>query len=262
VLSLLSSQSPARVLDFHVRVAPRPGATERVLAMLDECGIDQAVACAGGIVDLETLSRQIIDGSYVTSGADNDAVLAACAGSEGRLVPFFFANPHEPAERYEKQAAEFRGLEISPAVHGIPLDDPRVALLAEIAAEARHPVYVACIIRPGCGVADLSALARRHPATTFVAGHSGTGNIDFHAITVIEDQPNIMLETSGGYTTVIADALRRLGPQRVLFGSEAPLQHPAVELTKYREAGTAPADWALVSWDNAARLLGYEKEQT
>jgi predicted TIM-barrel fold metal-dependent hydrolase len=247
------------VLDFHVRLAPRPGARERLLATLDECGLARAVVCAGGTIDLDRLSRQLIEGGHVETDADNDAVLDACAGTGGRLVPFFFANPHRPAEAYRKRAAEFRGLEISPAVHGVGLTDRRVAGLVGVAAESGHPVYVVCLDRPGAGVADLVRLSRTFPQVDFVLGHSGIGNIDLYALTLIRDEPNIVLETSGGYTCVAGAALSRLGAGRVVFGSEYPLQHPAVELAKFQALRLPPAQWRQVAWDNAHRLLGDEK---
>ncbi|MFI9583676.1 amidohydrolase family protein [Streptomyces sp. NPDC052236] len=248
------------VLDFHMRLAPRAGARERLLSTLEDCGLQRAVVCAGGTMDLEALSRQIVEGGHVKSDADNDAVLAACQGTEGRLVPFFFANPHRAPGPYRSRAAAFRGLEISPAVHGVALGDPRVAALVEVAADFAHPVYVVCLDRRGAGVADLVALARRFPHVSFVLGHSGIGNIDLYALTLIEDEPNMVLETSGGYTCVAQAALRRLGAGRVVFGSEYPLQHPAVELAKFQALRLAAAQWRQIAWDNAHRLLGEEKQ--
>lgn len=247
------------VLDFHVRLAPRPGAGERLVSTLDECGLERAVVCAGGTIDLDRLSRQLIEGGHVESDADNDAVLATCVGTDGRLVPFFFANPHRPAEAYRSRAAEFRGLEVSPAVHGVSLTDPRVAELVGVAAEFDHSVYTVCLDRPGAGVADLVGLARGFRQVNFVLGHSGIGNIDFYALTLIRDEPNILLETSGGYTCVAEAAVNRLGAERVVFGSEYPLQHPSVELAKFQALRLPPEQWQQVAWDNAHRLLGEEK---
>jgi predicted TIM-barrel fold metal-dependent hydrolase len=247
------------VLDFHVRLVPRSGARERLLAALDDCGLERAVVCAGGTIDLDRLSRQLVTGGHVETDADNDAVLAACEGTDGRLVPFFFANPHRAPASYRARAVEFRGLEVSPAVHGVGLADPSVAALVDVAAAFGHPVYVVCLARPGAGVADLVALARRFPQVNFVLGHSGIGNIDFYALVLIEDEPNIFLETSGGYTCVAEAALRRLGADRVLFGSEYPLQHPAVELAKFQALRVPPEQWRRVAWDNAHRLLGEDK---
>jgi hypothetical protein len=247
------------VFDFHARLAPRTGAVDDLVAMLDACGINRAALAAGGTIELSTLSRQLVDGGHVETDADNDAVLAACARSGGRFVPFFFANPHRPADWYAKRANDFRGLEISPAVHGVPLTDDRTAALVAAAVSIGHPVYVVCLIRQGCGVADLVKLATDHPDGTFVLGHCGTGNIDFHAVELIADQANILIETSGGYSTVLRAALHRLGPDRLLFGSEYPLQHPNVELAKFDAVSVPPADWALVGWQNAHRLLGLEE---
>ncbi|MET0491975.1 MAG: amidohydrolase family protein [Actinoplanes sp.] len=247
------------VFDFHARLAPVPGAVERLLATLDASGIERAALCAGGTIDLHQLSRQLVQGGHVTTDPDNDAVLTACRGSGGRLVPFYFANPHRPAQEYEKRAADFHGLEVSPAVHGVPIADPRTSDLVEVAAAVGHPVYIVCLIREGSGVRDLAALASRFPGTTFVLGHSGTGNIDFDAIDVIAPVPNIMVETSGGYSSVLAEALRRLGAERLLFGSEFPLQHPDVELAKFRAVGLTPQQWARIAWHNAHRVLNLEE---
>lgn len=254
-----TAQTAQPVMDFHVRLAPRPGARARLLATLDECGLERAVVCAGGTIDLDRLSCQLIEGGYIESDADNDAVLAACEGTDGRLVPFFFANPHRGPAVYRARAAAFRGLEISPAVHGVALVDPRVGALVDVAATAGHSVYVVCLARPGAGVADLVTLARRFPQVNFVLGHSGIGNIDFYALALIEDEPNVFLETSGGYTSVAGAALRRLGAERVLFGSEYPLQHPSVELAKFQALRLPPEQWRQVAWDNAHRLIGEEK---
>jgi predicted TIM-barrel fold metal-dependent hydrolase len=247
------------VFDFHARLAPRPGALDDLVATLDGCGIDRAVLAAGGTIDLSTLSRQLVDGGFVRTDPDNDAVLAACAASRGRFVPFFFANPHRPVTDYEKRAADFRGLEISPAVHGVPLTAARTDALVRAAVAVGHPVYVVCITRPGCGVADLVGLATAYPDATFVLGHTGIGNIDFHAVELIADRPNILVETSGGYSSVLATALRLLGPARLLFGSEYPLQHPDVELAKFDAVRIAADDWARIGWHNAHRILGLQE---
>jgi len=246
------------VFDFHARITPAADAADRLLAMMDSYGIERAAVSAGGILRIDTLSRQLTDGGYVTTDADNTAVLEACSHSRNRLVPFYFANPHRAAELYQEQSALWQGLEISPAVHGIGLTDVRIRALVEIATQLRHPVYTVCLQRTGCTVSDLVALAAEVPAGTFVLGHAGIGNIDFHALNLIADQPNVLVETSGGYTTVAQAALDRLGRHRVLFGTEYPMQHPAVELAKFAALGLEPECWHEIAWRNAHRVLGQE----
>jgi predicted TIM-barrel fold metal-dependent hydrolase len=117
-------------------------------------------------------------------------------------------------------------------------------------------VYTVCLERPGSTVTDLVKLAVAFPDTTFVLGHAGIGNIDLYAVELIAPHANVLLETSGGYTCVAQAAVRRLGADRVLFGSEAPIQHPEVELTKLRHIGLSDEDWHRITWRNACRLLG------
>ena len=243
------------IFDFHARLAPRPGSADRLLATLDTCRIDRAAVAAGGTIDLGRLSRQLVEGGHVDTDPDNDAVLAACAGSAGRLLPFYFANPRRGGQPYRERAAEFVGLEISPAVHGVQLADRRVAELVAVAGAAGHPVYIVCLSRPGSGVADLAALAERFAEVTFVLGHSGVGNIDFYAVDLVAPRPNVLVETSGGYTSVLRAALDRLGPDRVLFGSEYPLQHPSVELAKFAALDLPADQWRRVGWENAIHVL-------
>lgn len=246
------------VFDFHARLGGGPRAVDRLLATMVECGIDRAAVSAGGMIDLDVLSCQVVTGGFVDTDADNDAVLAACQDVPGRLVPFFFGNPHRDAKHYRSRAGEFRGLEISPAVHGMPLSDPRTVDLVEVAAELGHPVYVVCLGRPGVGATDLAQLAQRYPTVTFVLGHCGFVGIDVYALSCVASTPNIVAETSGCYTHVARVAIERLGVDRVVFGTEFPLQHPSVELAKLQALHLDPNHWQAVAWQNAHRLLGEE----
>lgn len=247
-----------RVFDFRARVAARPGALDRLLTTMDDWGIDRAAATAGGVVDPDRLAAQVILGGHVETDADNEAALTACEKSGGRLVPFYFGNPHAGGAEYRDTGHRFRGLEISPAVHGVPLHDDRTHALVAQAALFAHPVYVVCLGRPGVGVADLVRLAGRYPEVTFVLGHCGFVGIDLYALNTVRPVPNIVAETSGCYTGVARAALERLGPERVLFGTEYPLQHPSVELAKIAALQLPEETWHRVAWANACRLLGEE----
>jgi len=248
------------VLDFHMRLGPQPTAAGKLLDLMGQCRIDRAVVCAGGTIALDQLSTQLVDGGYVKTDANNDAVLAGCAETAGRLVPFYFSNPHRASEEYRSRAAEFRGLEISSAVHGVALADQRVAELVSVASDVNHPIYVVCLPRPGAAVIDLVHLANQFPQAQFVLGHSGIGNIDLHALNLVAPHANISIETSGGYTCVLHAALNRLGEDRVLFGSEYPLQHPTVEFAKFAVLNLTPECWQKVAWRNGHRLIGEDAD--
>jgi hypothetical protein len=149
-------------------------------------------------------------------------------------------------------------MEISPAVHGVGLTDPRTRALVDVAAEFGHPVYVVCLGRGGAGVTDLVRLARAYPGVTFVLGHCGFVGIDLYALNVVRPEANIVAETSGCYTGVAVAAVERLGADRVLFGTDYPMQHPSVELAKLHALGLTEEARDKITWRNAHRLIGEE----
>jgi predicted TIM-barrel fold metal-dependent hydrolase len=244
------------IFDAHCRLAKGPDPCGRMLSTMDQWGIELAVVSGGGVLDLDTLARQVVHGGGVTRDADNDAVLAVCGLSGGRLLPSYFANPHGDQADYLATASEFVAVEISPAVHGVPLSDPRTAAVVAAAASVGHPVYVVCLPRPGDTVADLVNLARRFPSATLVLGHLGTHLIDSYAVDLVSEVDNVLIETSGGFSVTLRVALERLGPSRLLFGTESPHQHPSVELAKYTALELPAAAWRQIAWDNAHRLFG------
>jgi hypothetical protein len=252
-------REPGEVVDFHVRLPPRPDAGKALLAGMDRLGIATSVVVAGGLVRPEVLSRQLRDGGFVTGEVDNASVLSLAEASGGRLVPCYFGNPHGGLSAYRSDGSAYVGLELSPAVHGIRLDSSIVADFLSVAGELGHWVYTVCINRPGCDVPTLAAVAARYPEVTFVLGHLGYGNIDYHGMSLVAGHSNVVVETSGGYSSVLACAIAELGSDRVLFGSEHPLQDPRVELTKVDVLDLPPAQRAAVLGGNARRLL---KEET
>jgi uncharacterized protein len=255
----MNARPPAGpIFDFHARLLPRAGAIEDLLTTMDACGVARAAVSAGGLLSLEHLSAQIVQGGFCEVDADNEWVRRHCAASGGRLVPFYFANPHAGPGPYRSAAPSFRGLELSPAVHGVGFDDARTAALVEIAAQMGHPVYVVSLARAGSRTEDLVALARAYPQVTFVFGHCGFIGIDAAGIAAVAPHPNIVAETSGCFTYTARLAMQQLGAERVLFGTEHPLQHPRVELAKFACLNLDPPQWRAVAWSNAHRLLNEE----
>jgi phenylacetate-CoA ligase len=238
------------VVDFHARLTPGDGEPGRLLAAMDAAGIDRAAVCAGGLLALDRLATQINDGGRAEVAADNEGVRQACERTGGRLLPFYFADPVRDVAAYRKNAVDFRGLEISPAVHGGRLDDPEVDELVGIAEAAGHPVYVVTVAHPGGRPADLVELAARFPRVTFVWGHCGHIGFDIAGLHTIAASMNVLAELSGCLTITARLAVTRLGARRVLFGTEYPLQQPEVELCKVAALGLDPlnntvmGDWA------------------
>lgn len=247
-------------MDAHAHLRLGPGEVERLLAMMDRCGIESTVVIAGGTITPELLSIHYTRGGTLDVDVDNAGVLAACQRSHGRLLPFYFANPLRGAAPYIEAAADFHGLKLAPIVHGVPFSDPRVRDLVAAAAEFQHPTYLHCLPHAGFGVSDVIDLAKAIPDAQIILGHGGLGHADFHGISLIAKQPNIYFETSGSFSASTRFAWQTLGADRVLFGSEYPLQDPRVELTKMEALELPADDYRRIMGDNMRGLLALGQE--
>jgi hypothetical protein len=106
---------------------------------------------------------------------------------------------------------------------------------------------------------SIEEVAVNFPQTKVVFGHMGHGNVVYinASIDIACRRPNVYLETSGmPMHTKIREAVERVGPERVLYGSDAPFHHPAVEQLKVQLSGLGQADVERVLGGNAAALYG------
>jgi predicted TIM-barrel fold metal-dependent hydrolase len=90
--------------------------------------------------------------------------------------------------------------------------------------------------------------------------HLGSNTDDFRAHQQVVYQlaryPNVFADTSAvRQYDYIVEAIKRAGPQKLLFGSDGPWLHPGVEIEKIRLLGLPPEKEALILGGNVLRLL-------
>lgn len=240
------------IVDFHTHVDDVPALgwhlpIRTVLDQLDEAGVDRAVVMT--IVDAPALRPEALD-----------ELAETCASAGGRLYPFARVHPwYERAPELLARALDelgYRGVKL----HGVstlahPGEEP-VARLLRIAAERGAPVMFHSGDDPFTTPWELADAARAVPDATVVLAHIGGYGHTEDAIAVAEALPNVYLDTSAmPYPRAIGAAVRRLGADRVLFGSDAPGCPVPLELAKVRLAGLTDRQLELVLGANALRLL-------
>lgn len=102
---------------------------------------------------------------------------------------------------------------------------------------------------------DLAALAGRHSGAAIVCGHAG-GNWEL-GIRAVRARPNVLVDLGGSDPTIgfVEMAVRELGAERILFGSDVPGRSFASQLTKVQVAGITPDARRLILGENLRRLL-------
>jgi len=190
----------------------------------------------------QTLHENGIEGAVVFH-PDNAYVRQVVASVRG-VYGLVWANPRLP--NYLEETLRFLddplflGVKLHPLLDAYHPNDPAVHPLIEALIERDLPV----LIHSGHPIFTLpwsiEELIVNFPTAKVILGHMGHGNIIYinAAIDIAARHPNVYLETSGmPMHTKVAEAVRRVGPDRVLYGSDAPFHHPQVEIAKVRVSG-------------------------
>lgn len=218
-----------------------------LLAEMSETGVTQAVVVA-------------MD-PYVPTGE----VLQACLHLPGLLIPFGSNDPNH--DDFEANFARLltlpiRGIKFHSDLQRLPLDSNRLFSMLKILAdsEVSHlPVYLHTgnfpIYRPLAAPwqTALLRLLSAFPTLVFVCGHAGW-DAPQAALKAALAHQNLFLETSWQPTRLIRRLCDKLGPERLLFGSDYPLFSQRRALRNARIALT-DAEFKLVTSENARKLL-------
>ena len=158
----------------------------------------------------------------------NEAVLAAAASSEGRLVPFCRVDPHaDPVGELERcLAAGARGVKLHPRAERFDLRHPGVTAVFALAAERRLPV----IIHSGLGIPSLGrdalTLSERYPEAPLVLAHVGVTDLAW-IWRRLGEHPSIFFDTAWWNPADHLALFALVPPGRILLGSDAPFNTPA-----------------------------------
>jgi predicted TIM-barrel fold metal-dependent hydrolase len=109
-------------------------------------------------------------------------------------------------------------------------------------------------------VSTVDLLATEYPDVNFIIPHLGSFADDWRAQLALIDPlvryPNVYTDTSGVRRfDILAQAARRAGAGKILFGSDGPWLHPGVELAKVRALGFPPREERKVLAGNILRLM-------
>ncbi len=237
------------VIDGHVHVggpAERQGSPEQLLRQLSSIGAEHAVCLPAP--GLEPDNREL------------DRLIKPYAG---RLFPCVWVNPLagdsavRTATRFGSMGWRF--LKLQPHMHQFSLAAPPTLRVVE--AAGRYDMTL-IIHTGGSSVASpwaVGALATRFPEVRMVVDHMGGSDMEMvnAAISVAEANRNLFLGTSQmPFFRKYREAVQRVGADRIVFGSDAPIVHPLPEFERVRVAELGQSAEDMIFGANLAPLLG------
>jgi len=250
-------------LDELGAVVPLPGllvesTAQDLLEAMRESGIDYSVVIA---------HPPLISNEFVLELAQEHPELFAVVN-----LPKDAPRPSELLRSYVKQGA--KALKIHPAADGEGVQSTRYKKLLKTAQELGIPV----IIHTGCIHSRLiykdvhqsrAELFKKwyesYPDLKFILAH-----MNYHepqvALDLCEKYENLFVDTSWQPAEVIGEAVRRMGAERILFGSDWPLVGSNMKVGRQRideciEIGILNENQAqLILGENACKLLGLKSD--
>jgi predicted TIM-barrel fold metal-dependent hydrolase len=204
----------------------------------------------------------------------NDHLLEICQDHPELIpavnIPSGTTKPGVALKSFHKKGAKI--LKIHPAMDGEGVESSRYRALLKSASELGLPV----ILHTGCvhshvvykdphqGKAERFApWFANYPELKFILAHMNIHEPGI-ALDLAEEYPNVQVDTSWQPSETIGEAVRRIGSERVLFGSDWPLvgNNMTIGLKRIRECidmGMITAEQSeQVLCQNALKLLNLE----
>ena len=248
------------IWDLHAHLAGVPGDTPeerlgKLLEYADRMGIARLCVYMG--------MRFRFDPSPEEMRQENDEVLRALRHFPDRAFGFVYLNPKHTVASLDELNRCVRdgpmvGVKLWVAERcSAPSLDPILARATELKALVFQHTWLKITGNlPGESTPmDLVELARRHPQTNLVCGHSG-GDWEL-GLRTIRSCENIYADLAGGDPTagMTEMAVRELGAERVIYGSDVGGRSFASQLGKVWGAEISDADRRLILAGNLKRLL-------
>ncbi len=249
------------IWDVHTHLIGIPGDTpEARLGTLLECadrmGISRVCLFMG-------MQEKGYDPSPEEVRQDNDEALRALKRFPDHAFGFVYLNPKHTQASLDEinrcvREGPMVGVKLLAAEH---CNEPTLDPIIERATELKAPVLQHTWLKitgnlPGESTPmELAELAARHPQATLICGHSG-GDWE-RGLRAIRPHPHIYADLSGGDPTAgfTETAVRELGAERVLFGSDVGGRGFASQLGKVLGADIPDSAKRLILGENLRRLL-------
>lgn len=233
-----------KIIDAHMHLGEdllflTDDSEEVLLKSMDANGVDALVLQPGIVAKDQKSAHERI----YRFASDNPKRVAGLAC----FNPFMDEDEYYRLVRWTVKDLGFKGVKLHPYAFCISPSHPAAEKIFKIAAE----LDIAVMIHTGNGVPNaLPSLclpvAKKYKDVRIVLAHSGGGMYGAEATIVAQECPNVFLETSWMPVYELENAIKKIGCERVMMGSDL-ITNTASELAKYRSIGLSSAqlEWCF-----------------
>jgi uncharacterized protein len=256
-----SQQAGLRIWDIHSHLHAAPGDTpeqrmEFLIRCADRVGVERLILSQGYSADLHPTPDQLRQ--------ENDRVLRAVRRFPDRAYGSVYLSPSYvdfSLQEFDRCVRDGPMIGVGELEVDRRCNGPELDPIVERAVSMKAPILQHCWLKAGgnepgeSSPNDLVELARRHPDANFICAHTG-GDWE-RGIRIIRDTKNICAEIAGSDPTsgFVEMAVRELGPERVVYGSDVGGRSFASQLSKVVGADISESAKAMVLGGNLRRLF-------
>jgi uncharacterized protein len=251
-----------RIWDGHSHLEALPGnLPEERMAILvrdmDRLGIERLMLSQGfGEANSHPTREKV--------RLENDRVMRAVRHFPDRSYGWVTFSPDDPEfclEEFNRCVRDGPMIAVGELEDDVLWNSPRLDPIVERATAFKVPILLHTWINalgndPGESTPyDLVELAKRHPKAQIICGHTG-GNWEL-GIRAIRATPNVYADLAGSDPTsgFVEMAVRELGAERVIYGSDVGGRSFASQVAKVLGANVSSAAKELILGGNLRRLL-------
>lgn len=241
------------VIDGHTHLLQRFGHLKGLdisvqIEQMQKSGIDKAVLFT-------------TEGFFSDMRDSNNQILNAYRLFPNEIIPFCTIDPRKENALDEMERCRdegMRGLKFHPWLQAIPIVDDQVLKIAEKASTFGWPILSHDGTPPYCTSLQVAYLAECLPQAKIILGHSGMKDFAREALVAAQKYQNIYLGFCGATFQAMQIAVKKVGAERCIFGSDfpfAPIEYLKYTLSQINQLHLCLRDKINVMGGNMLRLL-------
>lgn len=250
-------RSPIPVFDCHGHIGVHPdfpayqADADAMVAVMDQLNIERLAVTS-------TLA------CYNDCPRGNAEIEAVLRRHPDRFFGYITVNPNPPGQAVA-ELERWKGfhrpplIKLHPALHKYPVHGEHYKPIWDYANQHEAVVLVhTWDSDPNCGPLLFPPIARAHPKARILLGHSGvTWRGIMQAMEAAEAAPNLFLDlaSSQRHRLILEKCARRVGAERILFGSDMPFLEASMTLAHVLTAKISDAEKEKILRTNFLTLV-------